>query len=261
MRNPLLFKLRIGALALILSSMHLASSAAAESVGVIETISGATTVKVKSSAGVERVLGVRGILQKGDVITTEESQVISIKLSDDTLMSIGPLSQVVIAKSDLGNEQSDTDIELQKGMTHVAVQKVYNESHKFFLRTSTATMGVRGTEFFVEHGADNQTSIHTLEGSVAVGKAGENLANSKNAVLVNRGNMSSLKPQSAQPSVPKQFNENEFFRNLNTRSPAMVAQIKAHHAALKAYRSKTTPRRRNAERTWHPRKKRRAIGH
>ena len=44
-------------------------------------------------------------------------------------------------------------------------------NHKFYIRTSTAVMGVRGTEFIVDHSVGNsELQVHTMEGQVDVAK-------------------------------------------------------------------------------------------
>jgi hypothetical protein len=105
-------------------------------------------------------------VQKGDVIKTMASSLVIIKLADGSRLNIGPESEVKI--QDYGKDSpSLIDLVMGQIRSHVAPQK--NKSRGFMVKTKSAAMGVRGTEFSVSYNPENRkTTLLTFEGNVAI---------------------------------------------------------------------------------------------
>lgn len=118
----------------------------------------------------------------GDLILEDTSLVtgpksfIQVKFIDNSLLNMGPESKIVVTSM-----KKDTPgiISLLKGRIRTEVQKS-NESNsstgknKFYIRTRSAAMGVRGTDFQTIYNPENNvTSLLTFKGQVAFTKIEE----------------------------------------------------------------------------------------
>ncbi len=108
-------------------------------------------------------------------IVTGPKSFIKIKFIDNSELNMGPESKIVI--SEMGMETPGI-ISLLKGRIRTEVQKsnVPGEQtkNKFYIRTRTAAMGVRGTDFQTIYNPDNRvTSLLTYKGAVAMAKIDE----------------------------------------------------------------------------------------
>jgi hypothetical protein len=90
-------------------------------------------------------------VKEGDVINTASDGKAKIMLEDKTILDIGPSALFKVEKYS-ANHGGDRNIGLSMpyGTTRVAVSKPIAAGGKFQIRTRTATMGVRGTEFVVQ---------------------------------------------------------------------------------------------------------------
>lgn len=101
-------------------------------------------------------------------VLTEKRSFVRIKFVDDSVINIGPESKAVIVQMKKG---SAGIISLLKGKLRTKVQKAGSEKNKFFIRTRSAAMGVRGTEFQTIYNPENNvTSLLTYQGEVAIVK-------------------------------------------------------------------------------------------
>lgn len=108
-------------------------------------------------------------------IVTGPKSFIKIKFVDNSELNMGPESKIVI--SEMGME-SPGIISLLKGRIRTEVQKSIvpdeQSKNKFYIRTRTAAMGVRGTDFQTIYNPDNRmTSLLTYKGAVAMAKIDE----------------------------------------------------------------------------------------
>ncbi len=106
-------------------------------------------------------------------ILTGPKSFIKIKFKDNTEINLGPESKIVISEM---KSSSPGVISLLKGKIRTEVEK--NKSvdlpNKFFIKTRTAAMGVRGTEFQTIYKPENRvTSLLTYKGEVAMAKIDE----------------------------------------------------------------------------------------
>lgn len=110
-------------------------------------------------------------LPEGAVLQTAEKSFVKLIFIDKSTMNLGPSSQMVInsfPKKEAGI------ITLVKGQIRSQVTKDYMEmddktKSKLYIKTKTAAMGIRGTDFQVNFNPENQnTSLILYEGKVAM---------------------------------------------------------------------------------------------
>jgi len=145
----MLSKLLVAAI-LFFSAMVLSTTPAfAEEVGVVKDSQGGVQIERDGSL---TAIAVGEKIQKNDVILTGEDGSIGVIFRDDTLMSLGPNSRIVI--DDYVFVPKDKSFSfvtnMSKGTVSVAtglIGKLAPETMKF--KTPTATLGVRGTRFLI----------------------------------------------------------------------------------------------------------------
>lgn len=106
-------------------------------------------------------------------IVTGPKSFIKIKFVDSSELNVGPESKIVITEM---KKDSIGIISLLKGRIRTEVQKDLKDpnSNKFFIKTRSAAMGVRGTDFQTVYNPDNKvTSLLTYKGEVAMAKVDE----------------------------------------------------------------------------------------
>jgi hypothetical protein len=147
-------------------------------------------------------------LPEGAVVQTAEKSFVKLLFVDKSQMNLGPNSQMVI-NSFPKNEAGI--ITLVKGQLRSKVTKDYMEmddksKSKLYIKTKTAAMGVRGTDFQVNFNPINQnTALITFEGRVAMSNIDREIAhenfdqnrlertiNSDKAVMVTKGEISAV---------------------------------------------------------------------
>ncbi len=147
-------------------------------------------------------------LPEGATVQTADKSFVKLLFIDKSQMNLGPNSQMIInafPKKEAGI------ITLVKGQIRSQVTKDYMEmddksKSKLYIKTKTAAMGIRGTDFQVNYNPKNQnTALITFEGKVAMahidrsvreerfdqGKL-ERVVSSEKAVLVTQGQISAV---------------------------------------------------------------------
>lgn len=115
------------------------------------------------------------IFEDTSILTKEKSFAV-IEFGDGSRMSIGPNSKVVVMKA---RSNDPGLISLLKGKLRSNINSESNKDVKYIIRTRTAAMGVRGTDFQTSFNNDNRaTSLVTFKGEVAMARL-----NSSNAEL------------------------------------------------------------------------------
>ncbi len=114
-------------------------------------------------------------LQEDTSVVTGAKSFVKIKFIDNSELNMGPESKIVISEM---KADSAGVISLLKGRIRTEVQKVTKDQdqakNKFYIRTRTAAMGVRGTDFQTIYNPDNRmTSLLTYKGAVALAKVDE----------------------------------------------------------------------------------------
>ena len=134
----------LGALAL---GALFAAPAGAVEIGQIKVAKGQVTVERKGEALPGRV-GMR--LEAADVLKTGDDGSVGITMADNSLLSAGPNSILSLDRFDFDptSNQGRFDAQLQKGSLAVISGRMAKQSpDAMTVRTPTANLGVRGTEF------------------------------------------------------------------------------------------------------------------
>ena len=127
----------------------LITSASAAEIGQIKVSNGQVAVERKGEALPGRV-GMR--LESSDVLKTGPDGSVGITMSDNSLLSAGPNSILSLERFDFDptSNQGRFDAQLQKGSLAVISGRIAKQSPEAMtVRTPSATLGVRGTEFVV----------------------------------------------------------------------------------------------------------------
>ena len=182
------------------------NSFAAENVAKVIIMRG--MVKAKLLDGSMFDVKVDQSIPEGATVLTSEKSFVKLLFIDKSQMNLGPSSQMTITafpKKEAGI------ITLVKGQIRSQVTKDYMEmddknKSKLYIKTKTAAMGIRGTDFQVNFNPDNQnTSLITFEGKVAMAHIDraarednfdqinlESVVSSNKAVFVTKGQISAV---------------------------------------------------------------------
>ncbi len=116
------------------------------SIGNVGVLKGSATV-TRSSATLDITNGMA--LEVSDKITTESKSRLQIILKDDTVVTIGPNSTFVFdAYNYGGKENSVVKMRIDRGFFRSVTGKIGKIApERFKVKTSSATIGIRGTDF------------------------------------------------------------------------------------------------------------------
>ena len=110
-------------------------------------------------------------VQVGDVLRTKSMSKAQITFSDNSTMTISPESRVAVEAYMFDSTQNKRNavVQLFQGLAQVVVSKIYKSAEPdFVVKTQTAIMGVRGTDFGVRiH--PNSSDVLNFEGLLQVG--------------------------------------------------------------------------------------------
>ena len=134
--------------AMVLAAL-LAASVSAADIGQIKVSNGQVTVERK---GESRPGSVGTRLESSDVLKTGADGSVGITMRDNSLLSAGPNSILALERFDFDptSSQGRFDAQLQKGSLAVISGSIAKQSpESMTVRTPSAILGVRGTEFVV----------------------------------------------------------------------------------------------------------------
>ncbi len=177
----------------------------------------------------------------GDHILTPSTLSVSVTLADESEVVIGPDSDFMVKQT--GTElEPTTHLQMLYGMLHAVVKKIYTDEHPFLVETPTSVMGVRGTEFVVElDKATGDSTVHTLEGSVAMARSRSDFRNPANYAEVSAGNMTAMKKGMALPPPAKPFQRQALFQRLSQRAPHFTKHIEARRVLRQQHPQQKRP--------------------
>ena len=124
-------------------------------VGHVTTVIGLALIRPASGIpGKDRLNGALkpgAEVYEGDVINTSSNGSVKILLADNTVMDLGPGSLMHMdSLKNLGSANREVKVEMAYGTARTSVTEKLGPKGKFVIRTKSATMGVRGTEFIVK---------------------------------------------------------------------------------------------------------------
>lgn len=143
---------RIGAAGAVAALMAAAAGAGAQTAaaGMIKRVSGVATVE-RGDSVLPAAAGM--LLRAGDRIVTGSAGGVGIVLADDSIVTAGPDTRVVLAdvRFDTTTHEGNILVRLAKGALHFVTGLIGRQTpQNVKIETPTAVMGVRGTEFIVQ---------------------------------------------------------------------------------------------------------------
>ena len=206
---------------IVLSLMPFHQAFAQTPAPYIESIAGTEEVDVdRNGAATQAVEGDE--LQEKDRVKTGADNSVRITYPDGSAVIMGSSTVLEVEAPDGGASSA----QLISGTIQavVAKQKGAQNSgspHKFFIKTDSAVMGVRGTEFVVENSPGTEgTSLHTLDGTVDVGKDVQSVRNGQGSA-VTKNQM--IEANGKGISQPRAFDRRAFMQRFRKTHPRVAA--------------------------------------
>jgi len=100
-----------------------------------------------------------------DIVQTDPSGRVRVRMNDNSLLSIGSDSQLRITSHD--PQTRKTRVELAYGLLRAQIRKL-NAGEQFEVRTPTAVAGVIGTDFGIDASDPQHVKFICLEGTVQI---------------------------------------------------------------------------------------------
>ncbi|MBF0353911.1 MAG: FecR domain-containing protein [Alphaproteobacteria bacterium] len=152
MRFPIFFLA-----ATMAGGLHFFQAQAAEPIGLVKSTQGAATA---IREGKSTPLKAGDDLFKNDQIVTDAKGALGLVLRDDTTLSLGPNSKLVLDDFifDPAADKMGMSLKMARGTFSVLTGQIAKLApERTNLRTPVATIGIRGTRFLVEaEGGDNE---------------------------------------------------------------------------------------------------------
>lgn len=137
-------------------------------IGIVTRVKGNATKLLPGALQASKIVKGDKLFEDTSVVTGNRSFV-KVLFVDKTKLSIGPRSKVVINQIE---KKSGSVLSLLKGKIRSKVEKETEKKNKFYIKTRTAALGVRGTDFQTIYNPDNKvTNLVTFNGEVAMAKA------------------------------------------------------------------------------------------
>lgn len=174
----------------------------------------ATVVLMRGSAKTDtgKSLNLKDVIRPGTTVVTSAKSFVKLLFSDQTQMSIGPDTTLKLEPTKAGEPSL---VNLVGGQIRAKVTKdlLNNPSggsqDKMQVKTKSAAMGIRGTDFNVTFNTQNSvTALVTFEGQVAMVRSMSNLSPSDalsqrdQVQTVGAGQFSGANPDQPQASIP-----------------------------------------------------------
>jgi hypothetical protein len=185
------------------------------------------------------------LLQPGDQVRTGDGSA-RVAFPNGSLLTMAEKTQVTLESPDPAAPTAHS-VSMDDGEVHVQVPHTSSTDHKFLIKTKTAIMGVRGTEFVVSQ-AGAESELHTLNGQVEVAGSREELAQGKGRPV---RSLEALRATRAGFSPVAKFRRADFLKALHQRHPRLAHVYKRKprraRAAKKERRHLLNRRRRRGQ--------------
>jgi len=174
-------------------------------------------------------------LAVGDTMRTDAVTSARILYPDQSQLLVGKSTEIEIQKPEKGGQWA----RLGAGSLRAIIAKPKGVGNskviRFGVRTRSAVMGVRGTDFVVDQDAQGPSEVRTLEGSVEAAKDDKSLTQGK-GVSLSKDQMLKVDPKAAFPKMPEKFDSAQFLEGWKARQPdlsALTARVPRPEAELK----------------------------
>jgi hypothetical protein len=139
---------------LLLIALMSTQSANAEPIGFVKTLQGGNAV-IRALDDSERPAAIGGELNVGDTIRTDRRASLGLTLKDDTIMSVGPDTELTLEEYLFEPARGDLKLGSRLGrgtLQYVSGSIARLQPDAVSVKTPTGTIGVRGTQFVVRVG-------------------------------------------------------------------------------------------------------------
>ena len=160
-----------GLAAALLASLALGGAAAVAAdpapAGTITFLAGEAS---RGQGELREPLAVGSAVYQGDLVETARRTRLELKLSDASVLRLGPLSKVALDAAAFGAGPDDRKVsaKLRVGNVWANVTKALGGEARFEVKTENAVAGVRGTTFRVDASQDKSVVVRVYSGTVAV---------------------------------------------------------------------------------------------
>ena len=151
----------------LLFGMILQPSFVQAEVGKVVTLQGKVLVRNQNSSDPLKPLKLGDSVTEGSMINTSSDGSVKLLMRDKTLLDLGPSTLFKIDEYQINTQAKDrqADVSIDYGKMRALVSKKMGNKSKFKVRTRSATMGVRGTEFVVLSNLDSPPNAPQSKGS------------------------------------------------------------------------------------------------
>lgn len=125
--------------------------------GKVISVSGVVLIRSGEDPGAKsQVLRAGTFFRSSDVFVTSSNGAVKLLFNDRSIVDVGPSTLFEVKKFEpkQGNDRQ-VDLDLTYGAVRSVITKPLQGKGRFRIRTPSATMGVRGTEFLVKSSVDN----------------------------------------------------------------------------------------------------------
>ncbi|MBF0471463.1 MAG: FecR domain-containing protein [Gammaproteobacteria bacterium] len=122
-------------------------------------------------------------IQVNDQIETSIDGQVKLLLTDESVLMIGPDSEMTISEAYVNSGESQTSVSLAKGWLRSMVGKQLGQNSHFRIKTPVAVAGVRGTDNTVYHDStEGTTGVRGQDGTTEVTNANPEIGTSVDIV-------------------------------------------------------------------------------
>jgi hypothetical protein len=142
------------------------------------------------------------MLNDGDRLRTHTGSRASIKLPDNSLVSIGENSEVEMSEFRMDDRSRSVKVKLFMGKVRSRVGHFFGKESKYEVETPNGVLAARGTDFLVEHSSGDgggQTTLTVYSSSVDITASGQTMT-------VSAGNMATFGPTGDIQMNPVDYN-------------------------------------------------------
>ncbi|MGZ0188451.1 MAG: FecR family protein [Alphaproteobacteria bacterium] len=154
----------------VLASATFGLTASAQEVGKVELV---RVYGYETPPSAQRApIYLRDRVVADTVLETVADGRLDVRFVDETKLIVGPSSKVKIDKFviDPNRASGEVTLNVSKGLMRFVSGRLASSSYK--IKTPTATMGVRGTDFIVSDNESGETTVSVTDGTVDVAADG-----------------------------------------------------------------------------------------
>ncbi len=217
MNHKHLFRFHTLLLSLTLIGFQTPSQAATQDHPIVESIEGDKIVVVRNAQGTARVAAAGSEINFGDRVKTGPRASAKIRYPDGSKMLIGRGTELTVLESKDGVQYNELKAGEIRGVIRRPKGLPAGSPPRFVVRSQSAVMGVRGTDFVFDVAeASQKAQVHTLDGTVDVAKDEATLMRGE-GVPVTKDQM--IDADGKTLSKPQSFDPGAFMEQMNQSQP------------------------------------------